>query len=60
MDEAINKRDQQLFSAFTLSRQDLLEKKLSYDFEDLRSVTEAFNKYCTQLENMGKHQLFIG
>ena len=60
MEEAINKRDQQLFNAFSLSHQDLLEKKPSYDFEDLRLIADAFYRYCDELEQMGKHKLFTG
>ena len=60
MEEAILKRDQQLFNAFCLSHPDLLPKKLSYDFEDLSLITIAFYEYRNKLEQMGKHKLFTG
>ena len=50
MEEAIPKRDRQLFNAFSLSHQELLQKAPPYDFEYIRSVTEALYEYCNQLE----------
>ena len=43
-----------------MSPQELLRKMPPYDFEDLMLITEAFYKYCNDLHDMGKHELFTG
>ena len=52
-----HKRDNQLFDAFSLSQQELLKKKPSYDFEDLTLIAEAYFNCCNELQEMGKHEL---
>lgn len=59
-DQDINKKNSQLFNAFSLARPELFKMDPPYDFEYMSSLTREFYKYLNELEAMGKHHLYAG
>ncbi len=59
-EQIIDKKNNQLFNAFSLTRPDLFEKDQPNDYENMKSIFEHFHKYLDELDAMGKHELYAG
>ncbi len=56
--QLLDRKNNQLFNAFILSKPNLFEKKGRIDYECMKSVFEEFYQYLNELDKMGKHEIY--